>query len=658
MEPSLYFLADVVVNESYASQLCEIGQTITEDPRTKLNAFNKILGLSNRFRDRIAEKVQFNKQQFLSNPSIWWFTPGLSSHAEEVLKRFFESESDALNLQRWVWKHLKNARESDRNLVVRGSGPLLTKIFQKSDDTKDVQDKIPDNTNEENLITMSYIQAIAGWKEKKEEGAKVASLSRVTFGTYYGKPAVLKTFRPRQLALFLMECLFAKEIIDSTRNQYVKFFLYSEIAEITKELDYENEEKNTKWGKAAYATSRWWEWTTNLRVPDILKVESNSYMPYIIEERAEGTTLHTWAADATQTNGDKVFEEMKNLVLNLLRRLLDTGYMHSDLHPGNIMVGSNSQLTLIDFGAVSKFERNDLKKISEIIFDILGLLIRHDAIPDVLYHLLPDMVANAVKKGSSYLPGPNLEQVMRKIWNFCQIADEKFDKKRINEVQKNLEDTKVVKEHKLFEALSLVQSSFEEVSHCHFNSIARLFASFQALWRSFDTAAGRTSKRSSYGNTIVFLTSDLGNIIFVRQLNMLIVRLWTESIRIPNVPLVNISVDIFLVQTIWDLKQDLSVLRKSGELGWKGVILLGAIQIFLTKLRSLNMNEYLPNRSYWERIIMGFTWDIAVLAAKVAVVKKGTRKLSAAKRAEINYLVDSSLQTNVLKALYKAFSPF
>jgi ubiquinone biosynthesis protein len=172
-----------------------------------------------------------------------------------------------------------------------------------------------------------------------------------------GEEVVVKIQRPRARSqvttdLDILERL-AREAEKRTdwAKAYGAVALVEEFSRaLREELDYRIEVSNTEMLRAAIAASGA-EW---LHLPTVYTEYSTSRM--IVQERVGGTPFSRLAPGALPP------DEAKRIADRLLDAVFDQialrGIFHADLHAGNVILGEDGEVTLIDFGAVGVLERS------------------------------------------------------------------------------------------------------------------------------------------------------------------------------------------------------------------------------------------------------------------------------------------------------------
>lgn len=170
-----------------------------------------------------------------------------------------------------------------------------------------------------------------------------------------GEEVVVKIQRPRARAqvttdLDILERLAAEaERRTDWAKDYGALALASEFSRaLREELDYRIEAANTDMLRAAIAASG----THLLRVPTVYGDYSTPQL--LVQERVVGTPFSRLGDAALAP------EDAARIADALLDAIVDQiavrGVFHADLHPGNLILGEDGTVTLIDFGAVGVLE--------------------------------------------------------------------------------------------------------------------------------------------------------------------------------------------------------------------------------------------------------------------------------------------------------------
>lgn len=172
-----------------------------------------------------------------------------------------------------------------------------------------------------------------------------------------GEDVVVKIQRPRARAqvttdLDILERLAAQaERRTDWARAYGARALVAEFSRaLREELDYRIEVSNTEMLRAAIPRSE----ATRLHVPRVYPQYSTAQM--IVQERVIGTPFGRLAPGAVPE------EEARRIADDLLDAVFEQiavrGVFHADLHAGNVILGEDGAVTLIDFGAVGVLERS------------------------------------------------------------------------------------------------------------------------------------------------------------------------------------------------------------------------------------------------------------------------------------------------------------
>lgn len=172
-----------------------------------------------------------------------------------------------------------------------------------------------------------------------------------------GEDVVVKIQRPRARAqvttdLDILERLAAQaERRTDWARAYGARALVAEFSRaLREELDYRIEVANTEMLRSAIPRSE----ATRLHVPRVYPQYSTAQM--IVQERVIGTPFGRLAPGAVPE------EEARRIADDLLDAVFEQiavrGVFHADLHAGNVILGEDGAVTLIDFGAVGVLERS------------------------------------------------------------------------------------------------------------------------------------------------------------------------------------------------------------------------------------------------------------------------------------------------------------
>jgi eukaryotic-like serine/threonine-protein kinase len=89
----------------------------------------------------------------------------------------------------------------------------------------------------------------------------------------------------------------------------------------------------------------------------IYEIEDHEGKPFIAMERLEGTNLKTHIARKTLETREVL--EIAAQIAEALDAAHGAGIVHRDIKPGNIFVGPNGQVKVLDFGMARSFSRDD-----------------------------------------------------------------------------------------------------------------------------------------------------------------------------------------------------------------------------------------------------------------------------------------------------------
>lgn len=86
----------------------------------------------------------------------------------------------------------------------------------------------------------------------------------------------------------------------------------------------------------------------------------------LVMEYVEGDTLSDIVALAQHTPAERK-RQAEKLLRSALTQIIDDGVFHADLHPGNIILNSNGELVLLDFGSVGRLDSQLRSQIGDVL---------------------------------------------------------------------------------------------------------------------------------------------------------------------------------------------------------------------------------------------------------------------------------------------------
>ena len=86
----------------------------------------------------------------------------------------------------------------------------------------------------------------------------------------------------------------------------------------------------------------------------------------LVMEHITGSTLSSASLGALDTGARHRLA--CRLLAATLAQIMEAGVFHSDLHPGNIVVGTGGDLVLLDFGSIGRIDRDTRSHLGEVLF--------------------------------------------------------------------------------------------------------------------------------------------------------------------------------------------------------------------------------------------------------------------------------------------------
>ncbi len=121
------------------------------------------------------------------------------------------------------------------------------------------------------------------------------------------------------------------------------------------------------------------EAATISKIKEIHKDDENIYTPKVFWEYTSSEILTMEWIDGFKVNKVDLLEAQNidrhkiasSLILMFFKQSLEYGYFHADLHPGNILIQDNGQITLLDYGIIGHLTAKDRHYIAEILYGFI-----------------------------------------------------------------------------------------------------------------------------------------------------------------------------------------------------------------------------------------------------------------------------------------------
>jgi serine/threonine protein kinase len=314
--------------------------------------------------------------------------------------------------------------------IVKGSGPFLTKIMQRFGNLETIQDiyrnkilkcyeELPKMSDFDIEVMKDFLTSkkqLLDDKEKNQirqfnfsEPISIASIGQVHKTTDGRSPsersdgkepstidesAILKFIKPRTIVYLLIEVLMIKKISeeslkidnielaestdhrreplevkeDKSLNKKIKDFLYFFAIYVMTEFNFKKEKNNLLKCKDTY---KYYENNIlKIKCAEILEKEPFSLggIPYFWMKVSEGETLNKILERKDKNKCKKIIPQMMKLLkIWLISSLFQESEFHVDLHPGNIIVDNDGNITLIDFGNCCLLNNEDRSALIKCI---------------------------------------------------------------------------------------------------------------------------------------------------------------------------------------------------------------------------------------------------------------------------------------------------
>jgi ubiquinone biosynthesis protein len=197
--------------------------------------------------------------------------------------------------------------------------------------------------------------AFAEVDERPLAAASVAQVHAATLRT--GERVVIKIQRPSARAQVATDLDIVERLArDAERHThwargYGTVALAAEFSRaLREELDYRIEAANTEMLRGAVARSA----GVTLRIPRVYERYTTAQM--MVQERADGIPFSR--VEAASLDPDRARQIADGVLDAVFEQIAVRGVFHADLHPGNLVLGPDGAVTLIDFGSVGVLEKS------------------------------------------------------------------------------------------------------------------------------------------------------------------------------------------------------------------------------------------------------------------------------------------------------------
>lgn len=214
------------------------------------------------------------------------------------------------------------------------------------------------------------------------------SIAQVHRAAINGQEVVVKVRRPEIEATIRNDMHLLASLAEAVERYASELKAYNPVLiieefnrSITRELDFVNEASSTARFKDSFEDCDW------VKIPQVYWDLTGTRV--LTLERLEGYTLDEILADqAPDVDRKKVARNIANL---FLKQFFETGLIHADPHPGNLLISPPATVGLIDFGMVTQVSD---EMMTQLVVALLAAVSRQiDLVIDVLAeigHLGPD----------------------------------------------------------------------------------------------------------------------------------------------------------------------------------------------------------------------------------------------------------------------------
>lgn len=297
-------------------------------------------------------------------------------------------------------------------IILLNSGPFMLKILQLI--TPLMDEKTAERYNIKKLtyplipsneVEMLLNSAIGqSWKNKYTITTNIsASVGHVCFvknlQKYNDEEFVIKIIKPISLVQSCWESKILRNVFNKKTNQCEFEYIDGVLTSNSNEMNSHDEIKNINYGFKKYNHKTLLKKYNKTYKLTTIKVIENIINPKckfaLAMTMAKGIGLNK-LIEENKLNYDTPFRSSLHrcfdiLIYKFFKNLIANGFYHGDLHAGNILYSHvNNQITLIDFGAVSKLDIGNLGSDKSFFIKIIMCILYENY--DDLFDTLTDYV--------------------------------------------------------------------------------------------------------------------------------------------------------------------------------------------------------------------------------------------------------------------------
>lgn len=292
-----------------------------------------------------------------------------------------------------------------KNAIIQGAGPIYIKTIQQfahkekqNSSINKLLNDVYDNLSPVSEGELEIIRQHLDVSDLDDHPMSVASIGQVHSGVLDGEDVVIKFIKPRSL-LYIFSEIYALTKHATSCDPKVSEYIAYKIYKIGKEFSFDKERENSEKINRIYSS------------PNVSSVKimcsKDIPIPCLTMTRGKGISLRQFLlkqADHDLTGVVPAFRELIRLWMT--NTLLYDGFSHADLHPGNILIDTDTKpfkITLIDFGSVACLNPSQQYTILKLI----------DVHSSILKNLKNNKPENNI---------PLYEKCILVFCNFCEVT--------------------------------------------------------------------------------------------------------------------------------------------------------------------------------------------------------------------------------------------